>query len=360
MFEGIYQNQSVFITGHTGFKGSWLSLWLKKLGAKVFGYSLPPPTIPNHWKDLSLEIQEFQGDICDKTLLVKSLKESKPAILFHFAAQALVGRSYKEPLATWSTNVMGTTTVLDACREIKSLKAIVVVTTDKVYHDQKWDWGYREIDPLGGHDPYSASKAACELLINSYRNAFFSHTNCLIASARAGNVIGGGDWAKDRLIPDLMRAVKSNTILKVRALKSMRPWQHVLDCLYGYLILGQRLLQGDSKCAAAWNFGPSSSDCATVGEILQYLQDNWAEIDWMEDSSSSYHETRMLSLDSTKARNALGWKPVWSLEKALNKTTEWYVSWIKEKKVISSTQLQEYMRDASLYENAHDLLQLTY
>lgn len=359
MFEEIYRGKSVFITGHTGFKGSWMALWLKKLGAEVTGFSLSPPTNPSHWDSISLDIQEYLGDIRDKKRLLSNLQQAQPSILFHFAAQALVGCSYQDPIETWSTNVMGTATVLEACREVESIKAIVIITTDKVYLDRKWEWGYREIDPIGGHDPYSASKAACELLVNSYRNSFFASTDCLLATARAGNVIGGGDWAKNRLIPDLMRAVQLHAPLKVRSPGSIRPWQHVLDCLHGYLLLGQRLLEKNKSCADSWNFGPPSSDCSTVGDILQFLQEQWVEIDWVVDDSQTYHETSTLCLDSAKAIHALGWRPVWSLQKALEKTAKWYASWINEGRVISLDQLEEYMEDAALKGGQGALLQLS-
>lgn len=360
MFEGVYEGQSVFITGHTGFKGSWLALWLSNLGAKVTGFALSPPSQPSHWENLSLDISSVHGDIRDKASLLSALKKASPKIVFHCAAQALVKHSYEDPLETWSTNVMGTATLLEACRAVDSIEAIVILTTDKVYQDQKWSWGYREIDSLGGYDPYSASKAACEILVSSYRNAFFKESNCLIASARAGNVIGGGDWAEDRLIPDLIRSLQKNQPLKIRAPHSIRPWQHVLDCLHGYLLLGKKLLEKESSGADCWNFGPSQTENWSVIDILQFLHEKWSAIDWVIEQTSSFHETFSLSLDSTRARRLLGWSPVWSLDKALEKTLHWYASWMENKTLLSKKQLEEYMEDALLLGEQNAILQVSH
>jgi len=335
--EVAYKNRSVFLTGHTGFKGSWMALWLQQLGADVTGYSLAPNTSPNHWDALGLEMASHFADIRDFDTLLIAMKKSAPEIVFHFAAQPLVGRSYKEPLETWSTNVMGTANVLQACQAINSVKAIVIVTTDKVYQNKNQTAGYKEDDCLGGHDPYSASKAACELVVSSYRNL---PNSPLVASARAGNVIGGGDWSQGRLIPDLMRSVEQNIPLVLRAAHSTRPWQHVLDCLYGYLLLGEKLLKEDTSFAESWNFGPK--DSCTVLDLVQTLKKNHPKLQWQNIPQKSYHEANMLSLNSEKSVKRLDWTPVWDTAKALTYTAQWYQKWNQEQIAISLEQLNGY------------------
>jgi len=354
VFSGIYRGKRTLITGHTGFKGSWLSLWLTELGADVTGVSLSPETSPNHWDLLGLPMKDCRLDIRDSDAVQRVFLEVQPEMVFHLAAQPLVRRSYRDPLQTWSTNVMGTASVLEACRLQPSVTAVVVVTTDKCYENREWPWGYRENDPLGGHDPYSASKAATELVAASYRDAFFmSNSNFmsnskmapLLATARAGNVIGGGDWSQDRLIPDAVRALEKNVSLEIRSPQATRPWQHVLESLSGYLFLGQKLLMGDKCFAEAWNFGPSVDGNRTVAEVLMKLQQYWKTMRWHVTEQQQLHEANLLYLDSAKANTQLGWSPVWNLETTLQKTAEWYSAWQTER-VISQQQLAEYMRTA--------------
>lgn len=347
MFGDIYRGRRVLVTGHTGFKGSWLALWLKELGAIVTGISLAPKTNPNHWELLGLAVNDCRVDIRNEDILTRLIKEIRPEIIFHLAAQPLVRHSYHEPVLTWSTNVMGTVNLLEASRHTNSVRAIVVITTDKCYENNEWVWGYREIDPLGGHDPYSASKASTELVVASYRKSFFnSGTSTLIATARAGNVIGGGDWSEDRLIPDLVRAVTKGEILKVRSPQSRRPWQHVLESLSGYLQLGQKLLIGDKIFADAWNFGPEQEGNCTVAEVLGKLTEYWPALCWRVEENLQMHEAKYLYLDSSKARTCLQWQSVWNLDTALEKTAKWYRVYMERRQIISLTQLTEYITDA--------------
>lgn len=341
--EDLYRGRNVLITGHTGFKGSWLALWLSTLGAKVSGLALGPSTKPNHWDQLNLSIAESRVDIRDAALVSNAVHSRRPEIVFHLAAQALVRRSYVDPLETWATNVMGTANLLEACRSVSSVKAIVVVTTDKCYENRDWPWGYREVDALGGHDPYSASKAATELLASNYRRAFFSADGLLLATARAGNVIGGGDWSKDRLLPDVARAVMSRQAVSVRFPNAIRPWQHVLDSLYGYLLLGGRLLCGDFAFADAWNFGPDTAQASTVGQLLNALQEHWPELRWHCPDEVHPHEARQLQLDSSKARTALGWRPRWNLVSSIQATAEWYRHFLTTGESVSKAQLDRYL-----------------
>ena len=280
------------------------------------------------------------------------LARAQPEIVFHLAAQSLVRRSYQEPLDTWSTNVVGTANLLDACRRTSSVRAIVVVTSDKCYENSDLPRTYRETDPLGGRDPYSASKAAAELVAASYRAAFFRGEGApLVATARAGNVIGGGDWSEDRLIPDLARAVAAGSMLEIRSPDATRPWQHVLEPLSAYLLLGQKLLQGDHSCAGAWNFGPAPGDGVTVTDLLARLREFWPGVEWRTASQPQPHEAQSLSLDSSKARSSLGWRPVWSLDAALRATAEWYRRYLLDDHAESRSQLRRYIvhaRDADL------------
>ena len=343
-FGEVYRNRRVLLTGHTGFKGSWLALWLKTLGAKVTGLALEPETTPSHWSLLDLDIDEKRVDIRDAEAVADTVNSSSPEIIFHLAAQSLVCRSYRNPLVTWSTNVMGTASLLDACRHKSGIRAIVVITTDKCYENQERELGYREDDRLGGHDPYSASKAGAELVISSYRDAFFNQQDApLLASARAGNVIGGGDWSEDRLIPDLVRAIAKKEIIKIRSPSATRPWQHVFESLSGYLCLGQKLIEGKREFAEAWNFGPNYSDHCTVEKVLSKLKVEWPSIDWRVIDHPQLHEANLLHLDSKKARQKLAWKPVWSLDESLSATAEWYKTSIEEKAAISAVQLESYM-----------------
>jgi CDP-glucose 4,6-dehydratase len=348
LFADIYRGRRVLITGHTGFKGSWLSLWLHELGAEVVGVALPPATQPNHWDLLRIAVNEHRVDIRDFEALNRVFEATQPEIVFHLAAQPLVRRSYRDPLETWATNVMGTANVFEACRRTPNVRAIVAITTDKCYENREWPWGYRENDRLGGHDPYSASKAGSELVAASYRRAFFNTESFpLVATARAGNVIGGGDWSEDRLIPDLMRAVAQNQSLEVRSPRATRPWQHVLESLGGYLLLGQRLLNGDKAYAEAWNFGPEPEGNRTVSEVLSALNGQWATMRWHMTEAPQPHEATLLSLDSFKARSKLRWQSVWSFDATLVKTADWYRAWLEAGKVTSREQLLDYITVAA-------------
>ncbi len=346
-FGDIYRGRSVLLTGHTGFKGSWLSCWLSQLGARVTGLALPPATSPNHWELLASPANDLCGDIRELSVVQDAFAQAQPEIVFHLAAQALVRRSYRDPLESWSTNVMGTANVLEMCRRTPSVRAVVVITTDKVYANREWPWGYRENDRLGGHDPYSASKAACELVIYSYRKAFWHADDApLMATARAGNVIGGGDWSEDRLIPDLVRAVQNGHSLEIRSPQATRPWQHVLECLSGYLLLGQRLLEGRKEFAEAWNFGPPPDDNRTVVEVLTRMQGFWPELAWHVSATPQPHEAQLLYLDCAKSRTQLHWAPVWSLEEGLVMTADWYRTHRATGSAATSEQLGCYLQSA--------------
>ena len=345
-FNGIFRNRRVLITGHSGFKGSWLTLWLTSLGAEVSGLSLRPETSPNHWDLLNLSCDSHWLDIRDGNELDKAVQKISPELIIHMAAQPLVRRSYKDPLATWQTNLNGTINLLEAARKLPELKAVLCITTDKCYENHEWCWGYREIDPLGGHDPYSASKAAAEIAVASYRKSFFNAPDkALIASARAGNVIGGGDWSEDRIMPDLVRAILSRQSLEIRSPRATRPWQHVIDCLNGYLLLCQKLLEGCHDFAEAWNFGPDDSSNRTVAEILNLMQIYWPDLRWHTITAQQPHEAALLHLDSSKARVKLGWHPIWNLEKTVLQTAAWYKDFLTHRKTLSSKQLGEFMAE---------------
>jgi CDP-glucose 4,6-dehydratase len=346
-FGNAYRGRRVLVTGHTGFKGSWLCLWLRALGSEVTGLALDPPSEPSHWGLLKLPITDHRIDIRDEAAVRRVFAAERPEIVFHLAAQPLVRRSYREPVITWATNVMGTAHVLEAVRHTPEVRAVVVVTTDKCYENREWPWPYRERDRLGGHDAYSASKAGAELVAASYRSALLRQPSAsLLATARGGNVIGGGDWSEDRLIPDLVRAVVAGEPLVIRAPRATRPWQHVLDCLSGYLLLGQRLLAGDATCADAWNFGPDGEGNRTVEEVLQHLARTWPQLRWQLASGPQPHEAGLLQLDSAKAKMHLGWRPVWDLGAAIDRTATWYRQWLELGEVSSADQLDAYITDA--------------
>lgn len=348
LFGNAYSKLPVLVTGHTGFKGSWLCLWLRELGAQVSGIARDPDSTPNHWNLLQLDVLDRRVDVRDFASLSQAIDSIRPAIVFHMAAQPLVRRSYRDPLETWSTNVMGTANVLEACRGTASVRAIVIITTDKCYENREWHWGYRESDQLGGHDPYSASKAAAELVAASYRTAFWGGSNGapLLATARAGNVIGGGDWSEDRLIPDLVRALAAQQPLEIRSPQATRPWQHVLEPLSGYLALGQRLIEGNAQFAQAWNFGPDLEGNQSVREILEGLRAHWPQLEWRLGNSLHPHEAKLLYLDSSKARQELGWKPVWGLERTLAATADWYRDHYAGKALRTRGQIAEYIVNA--------------
>lgn len=346
-FGTAYSGRRVLVTGHTGFKGSWLSLWLHALGAEVSGLALDPPSQPSHWDLLKLSIKDHRIDIRDEAAVRRIFAAERPEIVFHLAAQPLVHRSYREPVTTWATNVMGMVHVLEAARHTPELRAGVLVTSDKCYQNREWPWAYRERDQLGGHDPYSASKAGAELVAASYRTAFLQDPSApLIATARGGNVIGGGDWSEDRLIPDLVRSVVAREPLVIRSPRATRPWQHVLDCLSGYLLLGQRLLAGDTTFADAWNFGPDGEGNCTVEQVLQQLARKWPQVRWHVTSSPQPHEAGLLQLDSAKAKTCLGWRPVWNLENAILQTASWYRQLLEVGRVSSADELSAYVADA--------------
>jgi CDP-glucose 4,6-dehydratase len=348
LFNSIYLNRKVLITGHTGFKGSWLSLWLTKMGADVCGYSLEPPTKPNHFELLNLDMRSEIGDIRNTENLNKVFKSFRPEIVFHLAAQPLVRLSYKEPLDTLTTNIIGTANLFEACRQCDSVKAIVNITSDKCYENKEWIWGYRENDPMGGYDPYSVSKGCSELVTSCYRNSYFnikeygkSH-NILLASCRAGNVIGGGDWAEDRLIPDIMKAVSKGKTVEIRNPNATRPWQHVLEPLNGYLSVGQKLLEGKKEFAEAWNFGPDSSNTLTVGEVVSKIKDNWSDIKYNLGNEKGPHEAGLLKLDSSKALTKLKWQPKWDASTTFEKTTLWYSNFYNNKIINSYNDLNDF------------------
>lgn len=322
-----WQGKRVFVTGHTGFKGSWLSFWLEMLGAEVCGYALAPETAPNLFENLQLEnkIDSITGNICDLPNLEKSIADFAPEIVLHLAAQSLVRRSYRQPIDTYQTNVIGTINVLEAVRRQPSVKAVVVITTDKVYENKEWLWAYRENEQLGGFDPYSNSKACAELAVSAYRNSFFAESQTLIATARAGNVIGGGDWSEDRLLPDVFRSLIFGNSLEIRNPYSIRPWQHVLEPLSGYLQLAEKLYHGEKKFAEAWNFGPGEEDSKPVGWILEEIKRRWnSPVNWIIGTEKQPHEARLLKLDSTKAKTELGWLPKLNINEAIQLTAEWY------------------------------------
>jgi len=354
LFSDIYRNKSVFLTGVTGFKGSWMAHWLINLGAKVTGYALTPPTEPNHFDLLKPDINMIYGDIRDDEKLKGSIRAYKPDIIFHLAAQPLVRLSYSNPKETFETNVIGTLNLFEACRNIESIKAVVNITTDKCYENKEWIWPYRENDPMGGFDPYSASKGCSELLSSCYRNSFFnlsdygSKHNTLIATCRAGNVIGGGDWAKDRIVPDIIRAAVDCVPVEIRNPKAVRPWQHVLEPIAGYLMVGEKLLKGEKACADAWNFGPDENDNREVGDIVSLMHKNWNKIEYnVCQSPDNLHEAHFLRLDSSKAKIMLGWKPVWDFHQAVDNTLKWYKSFYEEKNLITLEQLNAYIKDLS-------------
>jgi len=325
---GFWRDRRVLVTGQSGFKGTWLTLWLLQLGAHVIGLSAASPSAPSLYELARVErdVEDFDGDIRDAERVARVLAESRPEVVLHMAAQALVRRSFEDPRETYEINTMGTVNLLEAVRRHgENVRAVVVVTSDKCYENREWEWGYREDEPLGGFDPYSSSKGCAELVTSAFRSSFFADPDGpRVASARAGNVIGGGDWGADRLVPDLMRAALAGEELRVRNPNSVRPWQHVLNPLSGYLLLAQALCE-DAACATAWNFGPDERDARTVGWLVERLAEQWpGGLSWSVDEGPHPHEARWLKLDSSRARQRLGWRPPVEIEQALGSIVGWY------------------------------------
>lgn len=349
-FASHFANRRVLVTGHTGFKGSWLALWLSRIGAKVCGYALPPESEHGHFQQLRLgqRIDHRIGDVRDHASVMRCFEEFQPEIVFHLAAQPLVRYSYSEPKETFDTNVAGSVNILEGCRKTASVRALVYVTSDKCYRNNEWVWGYRENDELGGHDPYSASKAAAEIVFSAYYDSFFRHrTGFGAASVRAGNVIGGGDWALDRIVPDCIRALMAQRPIQIRNPASTRPWQHVLEPLHGYLSLAARLLEQPCAFSGAWNFGPATGSVRTVLELAQIITDIWGSgaLEVAQDAGA-VHEARLLHLSCEKAHQLLGWYPCWDAEKAISETVHWYRAVIAQGEdafAISNAQIDKYM-----------------
>lgn len=349
LFGDIYAGRRVLVTGHTGFKGSWLVLWLRELGAQVAGLALDPDTQPSHWSllDLGDGVADHRVDLRDAPAVRGVFDVHRPEIVFHLAAQPLVRRSYRDPVGTFTTNVTGLVNLFEAVRACPSVRVLVNATTDKVYADHARPEGYRETDPLGGHDPYSSSKACAELVSDCYRKSYFSApgSTLRIATARAGNVIGGGDWADDRLVPDLVRAATSNRSLKIRNPSAIRPWQHVLEPLSGYLQLGQRLW-GNADLAGAWNFGPGAAGEVSVQQLTTELGVHWPVLRVEHDQTAQPHEAAILRLNCNKARQQLAWRPVWDIDTMLARTANWYHVFHESGRVSSAGDLAAYIDNA--------------
>ncbi len=351
-----WREKRVFLTGHTGFKGSWLSLWLQNLGVVLRGYALRPRTRHSLFEvaNVSQNMESVFGDIRDLDQLKKSLLDFDPDILIHMAAQPLVRLSYRDPIETYSTNVMGTVNVLEAARTCPRLGAIISVTTDKCYENREWVWGYREEDPVGGHDPYSSSKGCAELVTSAYRRSFMQYQGIGLVSARAGNVIGGGDWSEDRLIPDVLYAFERERPAVIRNPKSTRPWQHVLEPLSGYLVLAQRLYDAPRDFVGGWNFGPGDDDVRSVNWVLERMVELWGDgASWELDAAHHPHEAHYLKLDISKARCKLSWKPTWCLDDALDRTVAWHRAWLQRQDMQARCveEIDQYTEDMSRERN---------
>ena len=344
-----WKDKRVLITGHTGFKGSWLSIWLSSIGAEVFGVALNPQSTPSlfHEAKVSDHVTSFIGDIRNLEFLSKVISDAQPEIIFHLAAQPLVRYSYEQPEETFSTNIMGTVNIFEAARRSGNVQAIVNITSDKCYENNEWIWPYKENDKLGGIDPYSSSKACSEIISNAYYNSFFKESGTAIASARAGNVIGGGDWAEDRLIPDILRSFEDKKKVIIRYPLAIRPWQHVLEPLAGYLTLAEQLFKFKNQFSGPWNFGPYDHDAKNVEWIVCNMAKRWkTECGWIKDNELNPHEATYLKLDISKALNFLDWKPVWNIEKSLEKIIEWHLDWIngQSAKDICLRQIKDYTK----------------
>lgn len=353
MNPGFWKGKRVFLTGHTGFKGGWLSLWLQSMGAEVTGFALNPPTNPSLFDvaNVGAGMRSVIGDVRDLNLLQKTMQDADPEIVIHMAAQPLVRYSYINPVETYATNVMGSVHLLEAVRQTKSVKAVVNVTSDKCYDNKEWVWGYREDEAMGGFDPYSNSKGCAELVTAAYRSSFFNPADyakhgVAIASARAGNVIGGGDWAGDRLIPDFIRAIVAGEKVVIRSPNAIRPWQHVLEPLSGYLVLAEKLFVQGTQFAEAWNFGPSDGDAKSVEWIINELVTNWAEgaSFKVDASAANLHEAHLLKLDCSKARMNLGWKPQWDATETIKRICAWHKAHLngRDMKVYALGEIQQY------------------
>ncbi len=354
-----WQDKRVLLTGHTGFKGSWLALWLQSLGARVVGYALEPPTYPNLFEVARVAEQMTSeiGDICEFHRLKQVVTSFRPEIVIHLAGQSLVRESYQNPVATYAVNVMGTVNILETVRQTEGVRAVINITSDKCYENREWVWGYREIDPLGGYDPYSSSKACAELVTAAYRNSFFNPNSYLkhgvaVATARSGNVIGGGDWATDRLVPDCLRAFEKGKPVNLRSPNAVRPWQHVLEPVSGYLLLAEKLLSPEGfRYACAWNFAPDSQGHVTVSEIVGIIANLWganASIE-IDSAREQPHEAGLLRLDTTRARIELNWRPCWTVQQAVQATVDWHRAWLagQDMRQYSLRQIASYQETQS-------------
>ena len=356
MTPSFWKGKRVLVTGHTGFKGGWLTLWLQNVGAEVTGFSINIPSEPSFYKVARVhqDVNSLRGDIRDFDCLKNVIEKHRPEIVIHMAALPLVRHSYKYPLDTLSTNILGSIHVLEAIRQSGGVRVVINVTSDKCYENREWVWGYRETDPMGGHDPYSSSKGCSELITAAYRQSFFrssvnTEPTVALSSARAGNVIGGGDWSQDRLIPDMVRSFVNKRPIVIRSPGAIRPWQHVLDPLNGYMILAEKLWEQGESFADSWNFGPNENDSCSVAKIADQVIVEWGEeVTWEKDTQSSAHEATQLKLDCSKAKNSLGWVPSWIFEKTIHKTVEWYKAHLKghEMRSFSLQQISEYQIDA--------------
>jgi CDP-glucose 4,6-dehydratase len=353
----VYAGKRVLVTGHTGFKGSWLTTWLSKLGAKTLGYALPPPTNPDMFSlcGLSSHVEHVLGDVRDYERLSSHVERFQPDAVFHLAAQSIVRRSYHEPMETLATNVIGAANILQSLRALKHPCAVVIVTSDKCYENTNSIWGYKEADPLGGCDPYSMSKAAAEMVVSSWRKTYFGEPEnpLKVATARAGNVIGGGDWAQDRVVVDAIAALSAQRSIGIRNPEASRPWQHALECLGGYLVLGGKLMEpGGERWAEAWNFGPRVESVCTVEQLINLIIREWGSGGWhlVEAQAEQAKEAAILSLTYEKAHRLLGWSPVWPLEETVAKTIEWYRAWMDggaDLQALTARQIDDYSKAAT-------------